>query len=134
MKSEMQRLNTSISNILTAIEKGIITETTKSRLEELEQQRNDLQEKLIIEESKITYELTKEDIQNFFKLTLKNYPEKAMDLFLKFVNVYEDKIEIGLNYSVNQNNVEYTPITTYTFTETLEITRAFKGGQQEQKL
>ena len=81
----MQRLNTSISNILTAIEKGIITETTKSRLEELEQQRNDLQEKLIIEESKITYELTKEDIQNFFKLTLKNYPEKAIDLFLKLM-------------------------------------------------
>ncbi len=133
MKSEMQRINTSISNILTAIEKGIITETTKSRLEELEQQRNDLQEKLIIEESKITYELTKEDIQNFFRLTLKNYPEKAIDLFLKFVNIYEDKIEIGLKYSVNQNNVEYTPITTYTFTETLEITRAFKGGTTRTK-
>ena len=56
-----------------------------------------------------------------------------MDLFLKFVNVYEDKIEIGLNYSVNQNNVEYTPITTYTFTETLEITRAFKGGTTRTK-
>ena len=56
---------------MSAIEKGIITEATKSRLEELEHQRKDLSEKLIIEESKVSYELTKEDIQNFFKLTMK---------------------------------------------------------------
>lgn len=48
-----------------AIEKGILTDTTKSRLEELEKQKKDLQEKLVVEQSKEHYELTKEDIQNF---------------------------------------------------------------------
>ena len=133
IKSDLQRVNTAISNIMSAIEKGIITETTKSRLEELETQRKDLSEKLIIEESKVSYELTKEDIQNFFKLTMKECPDKAIDLFLKFVKVYEDKIEIGLNYSINQSNTEYVPIKSYAFTETLEITRTFKGGTTRTK-
>lgn len=133
IKSDLQRVNTAISNIMSAIEKGIITETTKSRLEELELQRKDLSEKLIIEESKVSYELTREDIQNFFKLTMKECPDKAIDLFLKFVKVYEDKIEIGLNYSINQSNTEYVPIKSYAFTETLEITRTFKSGTTRTK-
>lgn len=133
IKSDLQRVNSAISNIMSAIEKGIITETTKSRLEELETQRKDLNEKLIIEESKVSYELTKDDIQNFFKLTMKECPDKAIDLFLKFVKVYEDKIEIGLNYSINQSNTECVPIKSYAFTETLEITRTFKGGTTRTK-
>lgn len=72
IKNELQKTNTSISNIMIAIEKGILTETTKVRLEELEKQKKDLQEKLVIEQSKQRYELTKEDIQNFFKYTMKN--------------------------------------------------------------
>lgn len=62
LKNELQRTNTAISNIMIALEKGILTETTKSRLEELEKQKKDLQEKLVIEQSKERYELTKEDI------------------------------------------------------------------------
>jgi len=37
LKSNLQKTNTSISNIMSAIEKGILTDTTKQRLEELEQ-------------------------------------------------------------------------------------------------
>ena len=55
-----------------AIEKGILTETTNVRLEELEKQKKEHQEKLVVEQSKQRYELTKEDIQNFFKYTMKN--------------------------------------------------------------
>ncbi|MBR4419067.1 MAG: recombinase family protein [Clostridia bacterium] len=133
LKLDLHRVNTAIANIMTAIEKGIYTETTKSRLEELEKQRKELSEKLVIEESKVSYELTKSDIQNFFKVTMKEYPDKAIDLFLKFVKVYQDKIEIGLNYSINPNDTDYQPIKTYAFTETLEINRTFKGGTKRTK-
>ena len=34
---DLQKTNTSISNLLSAIEKGIFTTTTKQRLEELEE-------------------------------------------------------------------------------------------------
>ena len=46
LKADLQKTNSSISNMVIAIEKGIITETTKTRLEELETTRKDLQEKI----------------------------------------------------------------------------------------
>ena len=36
LKSDLQRVNKTIANIMSAIEKGVVTNTTKSRLEELE--------------------------------------------------------------------------------------------------
>ena len=44
---------------MSAIEKGILTDITKQRLEELEHQKKDLQEKLILEQFKQQFELTK---------------------------------------------------------------------------
>ena len=52
LKRDLQKTNTSISNLLFAIEKGIFTTTTKQRLEELEEQKKELSEKLLIEECK----------------------------------------------------------------------------------
>ena len=67
------------------------------------------------------------------RIRIAECPDKAIDLFLKYVKVYEDKIEIGLNYSLNQNDAAYVPIKNYAFTETLEITRTFKGGTTKTK-
>ena len=127
LKNELQRTNTAISNIMIAIEKGILTETTKYRLEELEKQKKDLQEKLVIEQSKERYELTKEDIQNFFKYTMKNCPDRAIEIFIRQIKVYDNKIEIYLNYSINQSQtIEQT--SKKLFTETHTTQRTFKGG------
>ena len=111
-----------------AIEKGILTDTTKQRLEELEYQKKDLQEKLIIEQSKQQFKLTKEDIQNYFKFTMKQCPDIAIELFIQKVNVYENKIEISLNYSLNTNISKTATTSKRLFTETFTSTRKFKGG------
>ena len=127
LKSELQQTNTAISNIMIAIEKGILTETTNSRLEELEKQKKTLQEKLVIKQSKERYELTKEDIQNFFKYTMKKCPDRAIELFIRQIKVYDKKIEIYLNYSINQpQTTEQT--SKKLFTETHTTQRIFKGG------
>lgn len=128
LKNDLQKTNTSISNIMIAIEKGILTDTTKQRLEELETQKKELQEKLIIEQSKQQYELSKEEIQNYFKFTMKQCPDRAIELFIRKVNVYEDKIEIFLNYSPNANTTIAETISKNLFTETFTSTRKFKGG------
>ena len=128
LKSDLQRVNSSIANIMSAIEKGVLTLTTKNRLEELEKQQIELQQKVIIEQSKERYELTKEDIQNFFKHTIKEFPNQVFDYLIKFVRVYNDKLEIGLNYMLNpiENNKE--PIIQKVFTEIHETQRIFKGN------
>lgn len=132
LKTDLQKVNTAIANIMSAIEKGIITDTTKARLEELEISKKELQEKVIIEQSKERYELTKEDIQNFFKYTMKQCPNMAFELFIRFVKVYENKIEIGINYAINQiaNN---EPIIQKVFTETYTTARHYKGGMIKTK-
>lgn len=127
LKSDLQKVNTAISNIMSAIEKGIFTETTKARLEELEKSKKNLQEKVVIEQAKERYELTKEDIQNYFKYTIKQCPNMAFELFIKFVKVYENKIEIGINYAINQTNSS-EPIIQKVFTETYTTERQYKGG------
>jgi len=130
LKTDLQKVNTAIGNIMSAIEKGIFTETTKARLEELEKSKKELQEKVIIEQSKERYELTKEDIQDFFKYTMKQCPDRAFELFIKFVRVYENKIEIGINYAVNTTN-NNEPIIEKIFTESYTTERHYKGNKLE---
>ena len=81
LKSDLQRVNKTIANIMSAIEKGVVTNTTKSRLEELETEQISLHEKIIIEEAKVQYELSKEDIYNFFKFAVNAGTEFCYDLY-----------------------------------------------------
>ena len=63
---------------------------------------------------------------------MKQCPEMAFVLFIKFVKVYENKIEIGLNYSIHEvENKE--PIIKKMFTETRITERQFKGGNIKTK-
>lgn len=99
LKQQMTTVQKSISNIMSAIEKGIITETTKSRLEELEAERRELEKKITIASSKEKAMLTKEEIANYFKYSLKQSTENMINLLVKEVVVYNDKIEISFNYT-----------------------------------
>ena len=134
LKSDLQRVNTSIANIMSAIEKGVLTSTTKTRLEELEKQQIELQQKVIIEQAKEKYELTKEDIQDFFKYTIKEFPNQIFDYLVKFVRVYNDKIEIGLNYMINPTETDTEQVVQKVFTETHETQRIFKGNSIKTKI
>jgi len=55
-------------------------------------------------------------------------PDKAKELFIQKVNVYEDKIEISLNYSLNTNISKTEATSKKLFTETFTSTRKFKDG------
>ena len=125
LKRDLQKTNTSISNLLSAIEKGILTTTTKQRLEELEQQKQTLTEKLIIEESKQTFEVSKEDIKEHFRNIMKECPNCAIQQLIRRINVYSNKIEIILNSSNTTNEMTIKQVST----ETLTTKRQFKGGK-----
>ena len=58
---------------------------------------------------------------------MKKCPNKAIELFIQQIKIYENKIEIYLNYSITQQqNLEQS--STKVFTETQTTTRRFKGG------
>ena len=122
---DLQKTNTSISNLLSAIEKGIFTTTTKQRLEELEEQKKDLSEKVLIEECKQTFEVSKEDIKAYFQSVMKDCPTSAVKQLIRAIKVYTNKIEIELNSSNATDEKTIKKV----FTETLVSQRQFKGGK-----
>ena len=99
LEKELTKINKAITNIMKAIEQGIITDTTKERLQELEATRRDLQEKLIFERMQEQTVLEKKTIENYLKEGAKQEPEMMIDLLVDKVYVYNDRIELILNHT-----------------------------------
>ena len=115
LEQQLSEVEKGIENMLNAIQAGIITESTKQRLSDLEQSKSDLEEH--ITENRIQHPaLTREQIAFFldqFKATDINDEEQRQRLIDSFVNavyVYEDKIVLIFNYkggtkAVNLNDI-----------------------------
>ncbi len=101
--SEKAQLDKSIDNIMIAIEQGIITSTTKKRLADLENQRDDLVLKIHAEQCKLNNQINREDVISYLSQVIKHRPQLLIFSFVKKVVLYEDKVEISYNYS------EYPP-------------------------
>ena len=98
-KDETQRC---IDNLIKAMEQGILTASTKERMEELEEKLQSLKTNIIIEENKTTKKLTKEDVVQFLKTSLKSEPSKMIKLLVNKVLLLDDKIEIHYNFTDKQ--------------------------------
>lgn len=92
----------SINNVMTAIEQGIITATTKKRLEENEQKRAELETK-IFEEKNSGENLTERQI-GFWLRKLKNLNlasernrQRILNTIVNSVYVYDDRYVVNYN-------------------------------------
>ena len=112
LQGMLRECNKKIKNLMTAIEQGIITPTTKERLEELEEERRELEGKIAKEEMKkpllskerIMYWLTSfksGDIQDI------EYQRRIIDTLVNSIFVYDDDNggrKIVLTFNVSGNN------------------------------
>ena len=101
---EQEKISKAKQNIISAIEQGIITPTTKERLEELENKQNEIAEKMIIEKSKNKLTLERNDIVSYFRKTIQNKGERLIDLLIKQIVLYDDKVIIKCNYSARKTD------------------------------
>lgn len=104
LKKRYAETQRSIDNILNAIEQGILTNSTKQRLEELENLKSELSVQIVKEEmakptiskEQITYFITRLRKLNTNKL---EHRRRLIDIFINKVVLYDDgKIFIGCNY------------------------------------
>ena len=100
----------SISNIMKAIEAGIITESTKNRLEQLEDDQKRIKAQITEAKSEIVI-LSKDDIVAGLMM-FKNgdfddqtFRMKLFDTFVKAVYVYDDNLRIVFSFSGDRNSV-----------------------------
>ena len=98
LEKEQNNIEKSINNLITAMEQGIISDSTKTRLDELEKQKNELLAKIAVIKNKEKLQYTKEDIITFIKNALTKSPKVMLDILIKNIIIYDDKIEILYNY------------------------------------
>lgn len=99
LNEERAAITKSLSNIMKAIEQGIVNSTTKSRMDELEAQLSDIDEKIAIEQCREQNRLKKEEIINYLTETIKQKPQLLIRKLIQKIVVYDDKLEIYYNYT-----------------------------------
>ena len=113
---ELSETNKSISNMLSAIEQGIVTKATKQRLEALEARQEELE--VALAQAKLESSvLSKEEIHFFLTrfrdtdITNEKERQRLIDSFVNAVFVYTDKIVLTFNFrdgtkTVSLNDVD----------------------------
>lgn len=103
MEKELAETEKGIQNIMKAIEMGIITDTTKARMMELEESKKDLTERIRIEKA-LLMELDADQlrfaIERFRDKNIdnRNYQRELINTFIKAVYVYDDRLKIVMNH------------------------------------
>ena len=112
-EQQLQEANTGINNLLNAIQQGILKKSTKSRLEELEAARDDLENKIALEKlskPRISEEFVRFFLERFRNLDLSKLEHRKMliEVFLNAVYVFNDKIVISCNYKDGTKTVNFS--------------------------
>ena len=117
---EKEKIENSISNVLSAIDKGIITSSTKDHLEELELKKKQVAEQIVLQNTKDRMKLTRNDVVKYMKTALTKTPKQMIDLLVNEIKLYNDKVEIFFKY--NKKPEEETPNKIQVFSQNQEIT------------
>lgn len=102
-EQQLREAETGIQNLLNAIQQGILTKSTKSRLEELEAAKEDLEIKIANEKlakPRISPEFTTFWLHKFRKLDVRQQSHRKMliDAFVNAIYLYDDKLVLTFNY------------------------------------
>ena len=108
LERERQETQRAIDNIMDAMEKGIVTSSTKSRLTKLEGRLDEIEAKIIKENAKEKASMKREDIIRYIRAAIKKNPKQMIRELVKKVVLYDDKIQIYYNYTDNKRTEKGT--------------------------
>ncbi|MBQ9485560.1 MAG: recombinase family protein [Clostridia bacterium] len=95
---EQSKTQNQIDNFMKAIGQGIITNSTKTQLEKLEQYLEEINTKITLENAKEKFIIKKDDIIKYLKQCIELDTYNLIQLLIKKVILYDDKVEIHYNY------------------------------------
>jgi DNA invertase Pin-like site-specific DNA recombinase len=115
LKKQFADVEKGIDNILNAIQMGIFTSSTKTRLEELEQQKEDLKIKIMQEETvkqpitqrQILFWLTK---LRDYDINIKENKQRLIDIFVNAIYLYDDRIVFVFNHQNDTETIKFEDI------------------------
>ena len=94
---EKAKVDKALDNLVAALEQGIMSATTNKRLHELEQQQGELEKEILIEQSKAVMKVPESVIREYYAEALKMEGAMLINLFIRKIVLYNDKIEIYFN-------------------------------------
>ena len=116
LRSALADVEKAIANLLKAIEAGILTATTKQRMDELEAQKADLQDALKAAKLREDLGLKKEHILYFLHrfaemdVSDEKSQKQLIETFVNSVFVYDDKVVLTFNYSGDDRTITLNEI------------------------
>ena len=94
---EQTRVQTALNNIITAIEQGVLNHTTSTRMNELETQLSEIEKQILIERSKSSQHLSRDEIMKYYLDGLRLESKLLIECLIKEIIVYDDKVVIKFN-------------------------------------
>ena len=116
-EQQLRETDTAIQNLLNAIQQGILTKSTKSRLEELEATKEKLETKIACEKlakPKVSAEFMTFWLQRFRKLDVrqKSHRKMLIDTFINAIFLYDDKMVVTFNYKEGTTTITFDDLKT----------------------
>ena len=115
LEKQMKEVENSIENMLNAIQAGVLTSSTKARLEKLEEQQKELEVR--IAEEKIAKPRLSENQIRFWLTRLrkldtrvKSHRETLINTFVNAVYLYDEKVLITFNYKDGTKTITFDEI------------------------
>ena len=103
LEKEKKQIETALNNLVSAIEKGIISNTTNKRLKDLEERQTEINKQIIIERDTSTAKVDEKAIRAFFEDGLKLEPAMLLNYFIKEIIMFNDEIRIIFNSPINKS-------------------------------
>ena len=103
LEREKKQIENSLNNLVLAIEKGIISNTTNNRLKELEKRQTEIDKQIITEQDKIAIKVNEEEIRAFFEDGLQLEPLMLLNYFVKEILLFNNEIHIIFNSPLNES-------------------------------
>ena len=111
-EKQLRDAESGIQNMLNAIQAGILTSSTKERLEQLEETKRELEARIAEEKlakPKVTEEFIRFWLLRFRKLNMnqKDHRQALVDTFINSIYLYDDKVLITFNYKEGTQTVTF---------------------------
>ena len=111
-EKQLRDAESGIQNMLNAIQAGILTSSTKERLEQLEETKRELETRIAEEtlaKPKIKEEFIRFWLLRFRKLdmSLKDQRQALVDTFINSIYLYDDKVLITFNYKEGTQTITF---------------------------
>lgn len=97
--SEREGVKKSLANVMKAIEQGILTATTKNRMEELETELSQYDDKIALEEYYMQNQISREQVVQYLTHTIQQKAELVINTLVNRIVLYDDRVEIHYNYT-----------------------------------